>query len=117
MKVIYVMTFISILCMGCSETATKTETIDNSGGQVLTGPNAGATYTFACDAVGQLAIDFSDAFIRKDLDFISTEHFTDSIFFYPEKGLEKIVMDLETGKTLIQAMHALTIPLPEWSMM
>ena len=36
--------------------------------------------------VGQLAIDFSDAFIRKDLDFISTEHFTDSIFFYPEKG-------------------------------
>ena len=42
---------------------------------------------------------------RKDLDFLSTDHFTDSIFFYPEKGLEKIVMDLETGKKLIQAMH------------
>ena len=106
MKAIYVMSFISILCMGCSETTTKTETIISSGGQVLTGPNAGATYTFASDDVGQLAIDFSDAFIRKDMDFISTEHFTDSIFFYPEKGLDRIVMDLETGKSLILAMHA-----------
>ena len=83
MKVIYVMSFISIICIGCL-TKTKTETIVSSGGQVLTGPNAGATYTFASDAVGQLAIDFSDAFIRKDLDFISTEHFTDSIFFYSD---------------------------------
>lgn len=105
MKAIYIMSLIAFLCVGCSETATS-PVIQGNGGQVLTGPNAGSTYTFASDAVGQLAIDFSDAFIRKDLDFISTEHFTDSIFFYPEKGLDKIVMDLETGKTLIQAMHA-----------
>lgn len=105
MKAIYFMSFVTFLLVGCTETV-PSPIIQGSGGKVLTGSNAGATFTFASDAVGQLAIDFSDAFIRKDLDFISTEHFSDSIFFYPEKGLDKVVMDLETGKTLIQAMHA-----------
>lgn len=76
-----------------------------SGGVILDGPHTGATYRFASDDVGQLSLDFSDAFVKKDMNFMSSEHFTDSIFFYPEKGLEKVVMDLETGKKLIQAMH------------
>ncbi len=105
MKKINLLVILSILIVGCTETTSNKTTKYASGGAILSGPNAGATYAFASDEVGQLALNFSDAFVRKDLDFLSTEHFTDSIFFYPEKGLEKVVMDLETGKKLIQAMH------------
>jgi len=105
MKTINLLGIISIFLIGCTSTVSNDVTTVTNGGKILGGPNAGATYTFASDEFGQLALNFSDAFVRKDLDFISTEHFTDSIFFYPEKGLEKVVMDLETGKKLIQAMH------------
>jgi hypothetical protein len=105
MRTINLLALLSIFLIGCSETTSNNVTKASSGGEILNGPNAGATYTFASKEVGQLALNFSDAFVRKDLDFLSTDHFTDSIFFYPEKGLEKIVMDLETGKKLIQAMH------------
>ncbi|MDC0629462.1 MAG: hypothetical protein P8O96_05775 [Flavobacteriaceae bacterium] len=105
MKTINLLAILSIFLIGCTETVSKNVTIETNGGKILNGPNAGATYTFASDKVGQLALNFSEAFVKKDLDFISTEHFSDSIFFYPEKGLEKVVMDLETGKKLIQAMH------------
>ena len=105
MKTINLLAIILIISFGCTTTVSNNVSKLTNGGKILNGPNAGATYTFASDEVGQLALNFSDAFIRKDMDFLSTEHFTDSIFFYPEKGLEKVVMDLETGKKLIQAMH------------
>ena len=105
MKTIYLVAVLSILLIGCTTTVSNNLAILTNGGKILNGPNTGSTYTFASEEVGQLALNFSDAFVKKDMDFISTEHFTDSIFFYPEKGLEKVVMDLETGKKLIQAMH------------
>jgi len=105
MKIINLSAIILIISIGCTTTVSNDVSTLTNGGKILNGPNAGSTYTFASDEVGQLAIDFSNAFVRKDMSFISTEHFTDSIFFYPEKGLEKVVMDLETGKKLIQAMH------------
>ena len=105
MKAINIFALLILFITGCSETVSKASTEAGSGGKILNGPNAGSTYSFASDSLGQLAINFSDAFVRKDLDFLSTKHFSDSIFFYPEKGLEKVVMDLETGKKLIQAMH------------
>ncbi|CAI8328802.1 MAG: Uncharacterised protein [Formosa sp. Hel3_A1_48] len=105
MKAINLLALVLLVLTGCKETVSQTVATTTSGGKIVNGPNAGATYTFASDDLGQLAIDFSDAFVRKDFDFMSTEHFTDSIFFYPEKGLEKVVFDLETGKKLIQAMH------------
>ena len=105
MKTINLLAIILIISIGCTTTVSNDVNTLINGGKILNGPNTGATYTFASDEVGQLAIDFSDAFVRKDMDFLSTDHFTDSIFFYPEKGLEKVVMDLETGKKLIQAMH------------
>ena len=114
MKTINLLAVFSILLFGCTETISNNVTKAPSGGLILNGPNAGATYTFASDVVGQLAIDFSDAFVRKDLEFLSTEHFADSIFFYPEKGLEKVVMDLETGKKLIQAMHEPCDSITRW---
>jgi hypothetical protein len=105
MKKINFLVILSIFFIGCTTTVSNDVNTLINGGKILNGPNTGATYTFASDEVGQLALNFSDAFVRKDMDFLSTEHFTDSIFFYPEKGLEKVVMDLETGKKLIQAMH------------
>ena len=105
MKKINFLVILSIFFIGCTTTVSNDVNTLINGGKILNGPNTGATYTFASDEVGQLALNFSDAFVRKDMGFISTEHFTDSIFFYPEKGLEKVVMDLETGKKLIQAMH------------
>jgi hypothetical protein len=105
MKTINLLTIILIISIGCTTTVSNDVSTLTNGGKILNGSNAGSTYTFASDEVGQLAIDFSNAFVRKDMSFMSTEHFTDSIFFYPEKGLEKVVMDLETGKKLIQAMH------------
>ena len=114
MKTINLLTFLSVLLIGCTETASNDVTTAPNGGKILGGPNAGATYIFASDEVGQLALNFSDAFVRKDMDFLSTEHFTDSIFFYPEKGLEKVVMDLETGKKLIQAMHGPYDSITRW---
>lgn len=106
MKTNNLLLILSLLFLGCTEAISNKSLNTTSGGEILSGPNAGATYTFASDEIGQLALNFSDAFVKKDLDFISTEHFTDSIFFYPEKGLNKIVMDLETGIKLIEAMHA-----------
>ena len=105
MKKINFLVILSIFFIGCTTTVSNDVNTLINGGKILNGPNTGATYTFASDEVGQLALNFSDAFVRKDMDFLSTDHFTDSIFFYPEKGLEKVVMDLETGKKLIQAMH------------
>ena len=105
MKIINLIAFFSVFLIGCTGTTSNDMSTTASGGKILNGPKKGATYSFSSDEVGQLAIDFSDAFVRKDIDFLSTEHFTDSIFFYPEKGLEKVVMDLETGKKLIKAMH------------
>jgi len=105
MKTINLLAIILVISIGCTTTISNDVSTLTNGGKILSGPNVGATYTFASDDVGELALNFSDAFVKKDMDFISTEHFTDSIFFYPEKGLEKIVMDLETGKKLIQAMH------------
>ena len=105
LKKINFLVILSIFFIGCTTTVSNDVNTLINGGKILNGPNTGATYTFASDEVGQLALNFSDAFVRKDMDFLSTDHFTDSIFFYPEKGLEKVVMDLETGKKLIQAMH------------
>ena len=105
MKKINFLVILSIFFIGCTTTVSNDVNTLINGGKILNGPNTGATYTFASDEVGQLALNFSDAFVRKDMDFLSTDHFTDSIFFYPEKCLEKVVMDLETGKKLIQAMH------------
>ncbi len=80
MKTINLLAIILIISIGCTTAVSNDVSTLKNGGKVLNGPNAGSSYTFASDEVGQLAIDFSNAFVRKDMSFISTEHFTDSIF-------------------------------------
>ena len=62
MKAINLLAIILIISIGCTTTVSNDASTVPNGGKILNGPNAGATYTFASDEVGQLAINFSDAF-------------------------------------------------------
>ena len=60
------------------------------GGEILMGNNKGNTYSFGSMDNAQQALDFSAAFVNEDYSFFTTENFNDTLFFYPEKGLDRI---------------------------
>jgi len=93
-----------ILSLGCQQS--NIESVDTSAGFILDGPNKNSNYTLGSNQAAELAVSFSNAFVKKDYNFMSKENFRDSMFFYPEKGLEKLVFDLDTGISLIKSMHA-----------
>jgi len=70
MKKINFLVILSIFFIGCTTTVSNDVNTLTNGGKILNGPNTGATYTFASDEVGQLALNFSDAFVRKDIRFL-----------------------------------------------
>ena len=49
--------------------------------------------------------DLRDIFVNKDYSFFTTENFNDSLFFYPEKGLDRIDLTIESTIDLIKIMH------------
>ncbi|MGB1132221.1 MAG: hypothetical protein ACPG0K_04055, partial [Flavobacteriaceae bacterium] len=51
------------------------------------------------------ALNFSKAFTVKDYSFFTDENFNDTIFFYPEKGLDRLEFDIQSAIELIKSMH------------
>lgn len=95
-----------ILLISCSSTTpTSPENTISRGGKILSGKNKGGDYQFGSTEAAQLALDFSSAFVNKDYAFISKENFSDTLFFYPEKGLDRLSFDLETAINIIKGMH------------
>ena len=76
-----------------------------AGGEILMGNNKGNTYSFGSMDNAQQALDFSAAFVNEDYSFFTTENFNDSLFFYPEKGLDRIDLTIESTIDLIKIMH------------
>ena len=93
------------LLLSCTTTPATVMVENANGGEILSGPNKGGVYRFGSKEDAQLAIDFSNAFVNKDYAFLSTEHFTDSIYFYPEKGLDRLEFDIATAIEIIKGMH------------
>ena len=75
------------------------------GGEILMGNNKGNTYSFGSMDNAQQALDFSAAFVNEDYSFFTTENFNDTLFFYPEKGLDRIDLTIDSTIDLIKIMH------------
>ena len=98
--------FSLVLIISCAQPAPKAENAAARGGKSLSGKNKGEDYRFGRDQEAKLALAFSTAFVNKDYAFLSQEHFSDTLFFYPEKGLDRLTFDIPTAIELLQAMHA-----------
>jgi len=102
MKKIILLFSAAILIFSCeSEVEHKNKDI----GEILSGSNKGSTYSLGSMEDAQLALDWSHAFTVKDFDFMTSENFTDSVFFYPPNSLNRVDMDIPTLRTLVTAMH------------
>ena len=74
-------------------------------GEILSGNNKGSTYSIGSMEHAQLALDFSTAFVNQDYDFVTEENYLETIFFYPEKGLDRLEFDLPSLIELAKSMH------------
>ncbi len=92
------------LVLSCTQEKAQ-EPIYDSGGEILSGTNKGHNYRFGSEAAAKLALDFSTAFVNKNYAFLSKENFKDTMFFYPEKGLERLEFDIATAVEIIKSMH------------
>ena len=87
MKKVTLLITITFLILSCQ----KNETIVNKNvGEILSGNNKGSTYSIGSMEHAQLALDFSNAFINQDYDFVNEKNYKKTVFFYPEKGLERL---------------------------
>ena len=59
-------------------------------GEILSGNNKGSTYSIGSMEHAQLALDFSNAFVNQDYDFVKKKNYQKTVFFYPEKGLDRL---------------------------
>jgi len=74
-------------------------------GEILTGNNKGSTYSVGSSEHAKLALDFSNAFVNEDYDFFNENNYLDTLFFYPEKGLDRLEFDLPSLVELAKSMH------------
>ena len=102
MKKITLLITITFLIISCQ----NNETIVNKNvGKILSGNNKGSTYSIGSMEHAQLALDFSTAFVNQDYDFVTEENYLETVFFYPEKGLERLEFDLSSLIELAKSMH------------
>jgi len=87
---------------GCQNNETN---LNKNVGEILSGDNKGSTYSIGSMEHAQLALDFSTAFVNQDYDFVNEKNYLETVFFYPEKGLERLEFDLPTLIELAKSMH------------
>ena len=98
---------ISLLTIAFIFTSCENEVkeISSTGGEILMGNNQGSVYSFGTMDNANHALNFSKAFTVKDYSFFTEENFNDTIFFYPEKGLDRLEFDIQSAIELIKSMH------------
>ena len=102
MKKVTLLIAITFLILSCQ----KNESIVTKNiGEILSGNNKGSTYSIGSMEHAQLALDFSTAFINQDYDFVNEENYLETVFFYPEKGLDRLEFDLPSLIELAKSMH------------
>ena len=102
MKKITLLITITFLIISCQ----NNETIVNKNvGKILSGNNKGSTYSIGSMKHAQLALDFSNAFVNQDYDFVNEKNYQKTVFFYPEKGLDKLEFNLPSLIELAKSMH------------
>lgn len=104
MRKLFAINIIALLLISCSSPSVKAE-INSKGGQILSGENKGNDYKFGSMEMANLAISFSNAFINQDYSFVTEENFTKTMYFYPEKGLDRIELELSEGIEIMKGMH------------
>ena len=102
MKKTILLFLIVIMTLSCQN---NTKEQKQNIGEILSGNNKGSTYSLGSMDDAQLALDWSHAFTVKDFDFMTSENFTDSVFFYPPNSLKRVDMDIPTLRTLVTSMH------------
>mgnify|MGYP003684470471 FL=1 len=102
MKKITVLTIITFLIISCQNNETN---VKKNVGEILSGDNKGSTYSIGSMEDAQLALDFSTAFVNQDYDFVTEKNYLETVFFYPEKGLERLEFDLPSLIELAKSMH------------
>ena len=102
MKKVILLLTITFLITSCHN---NEPAINKNVGEILSGNNKGSTYSIGSMEHAQLALDFSNAFVNQDWNFVNEENYQKTVFFYPEKGLDKLEFDLPSLIELAKAMH------------
>ena len=102
MKKVTLLITIAFLVISCQNNEPD---VDKNVGEILSGNNKGSTYSIGSMEHAQLALDFSTAFVNQDYDFVTEENYLETVFFYPEKGLERLEFDLSSLIELAKSMH------------
>ena len=102
MKKVTLLITIAFLVISCQNNEPD---VDKNVGEILSGNNKGSTYSIGSMEHAQLALDFSTAFVNQDYDFVTEENYLETVFFYPEKGLERLEFDLPSLIELAKSMH------------
>ena len=102
MKKVTLLITIAFLVISCQN---NEPVVDKNVGEILSGNNKGSTYSIGSMEHAQLALDFSTAFVNQDYDFVTEENYLETVFFYPEKGLERLEFDLPSLIELAKSMH------------
>ena len=102
MKKIITLLTIAFIFSSCKS---EVKEINSTGGEILMGNNKGSVYSFGTMDNANHALNFSKAFTVKDYSFFTEENFNDTIFFYPEKGLDRLEFDIQSAIELIKSMH------------
>ena len=102
MKKVTLLITIAFLVISCQN---NEPVVDKNVGEILSGNNKGSTYSIGSMEHAQLALDFSTAFVNQDYDFVTEENYLETVFFYPEKGLERLEFDLSSLIELAKSMH------------
>ena len=102
MKKVTLLITITFLIISCQNNESG---MNQNVGEILSGNNKGSTYSIGSMEHAQLALDFSTAFVNQDYDFVTEENYLETIFFYPEKGLDRLEFDLPSLIELAKSMH------------
>jgi hypothetical protein len=102
MKKISLLITITFLIISCQN---NEPALNKNVGEILSGNNKGSTYSIGSMEHAQLALDFSTAFVNQDYDFVTKKNYLDTVFFYPEKGLDRLEFDLPSLIALAKSMH------------
>ena len=102
MKKITLRITITFLIISCQS---NEPVLHKNVGEILSGNNKGSTYTIGSMEHAQLALDFSTAFVNQDYDFVTEKNYLETVFFYPEKGLDRLEFDLPSLIELAKSMH------------
>ena len=102
MKKIITLLTIAFIFSSCES---EVKEINLTGGEILMGNNKGSVYSFGTMDNANHALNFPKAFTVKDYSFFTEENFNDTIFFYPEKGLDRLEFDIQSAIELIKSMH------------